>query len=317
MLSSLRRISRRALGRTWKPLDLPASGFPKLAPHIPIEEETLPQYLASRYYPVRLGEVLQERYQPLSTVWLARDLTHQRHVALKLYVHSGSIGDQIDNEIDMYKRIEAGPKRHPGYDAIRPLLGSFDMDGPDGKHRRLVHTPLLESPPIVAFVLKQLFLALDFLHSECQVIHTDLKADNIMFSVEDERVFSDLEQAELISPSPRKEVAGRTIYTSRQLHTAKGIGVPVLCDFGSAVLGNIKHTEDVQPNVYRAPEVILEAPWSYEIDIWNAGCMVWDIYEGGHLFRGWDPEHDTYRAYRSRAHISEMIALLGPPPSDL
>ena len=41
---------------------------------------------------------------------------------------------------------------------------------------------------------------------------------------------------------------------------------------------------------------------------------MWDIYEGGHLFRGWDPEHDIYR---SRAHVAEMIALLGPPPSDL
>ena len=95
-----------------------------------------------------------------------------------------------------------------------------------------------------------------------------------MFSVEDEGVFSDFEQAELTSPSSRKEVAERTVYTSHQLRSTKGIGAPVLCDFGSAVLGGIEHTEDVQPNVYRAPEVILEAPWSYEIDIWNAGCMV-------------------------------------------
>ena len=49
---------------------------------------------------------------------------------------------------------------------------------------------------------------------------------------------------------------------------------PVLCDFGSAVPGDVEHLEDVQPDAYRAPEVILEAPWSYQIDIWNAGCMV-------------------------------------------
>jgi serine/threonine-protein kinase SRPK3 len=32
------------------------------------------------------------------------------------------------------------------------------------------------------------------------------------------------------------------------------------------------------------------------------------------LFTGRDPEHDTYRG---RAHLSEMIALLGPPPPSL
>lgn len=51
-------------------------------------------------------------------------------------------------------------------------------------------------------------------------------------------------------------------------------GAPVLCDFGSAVPGDVEHSEDIQPNIYRAPEVILGAPWSYSADIWNVGCMV-------------------------------------------
>ena len=32
------------------------------------------------------------------------------------------------------------------------------------------------------------------------------------------------------------------------------------------------------------------------------------------MFTGRDPEHDSYRG---RAHLSEMIALLGPPPPSL
>ncbi|WAO89789.1 Protein kinase domain-containing protein [Fusarium falciforme] len=91
-------------------------------------------------------------------------------------------------------------------------------------------------------------------------------------------------------------------------------GAPVLCDFGSAVTGDIEHTEDIQPDIYRAPEVILEAPWPYEVDIWNTSCMIWDLFEGGHLFTGRDPEYQTYR---SRAHPAEMIALLGQPPQAL
>lgn len=40
----------------------------------------------------------------------------------------------------------------------------------------------------------------------------------------------------------------------------------------------------------------------------------WDLYEGTQLFHGIDPEH---HAYRRRAHLAEIIALLGPPPKDL
>lgn len=108
---------------------------------------------------------------------------------------------------------------------------------------------------------------------------TDISANNLMFEVGDDSVFTDFEQAELTSPSPRKQDAdGRTIYVSRELGMPEELGAPVLCDFGSAVLGTETHVEDVQPNVYRAPEVIFEKPWSYSIDIWNVGCMV------GHLF---------------------------------
>ena len=47
-----------------------------------IEEEEVPDYRADRLYPVRLGEVFEDRYQVLaklgfgssSTTWLAQDL---------------------------------------------------------------------------------------------------------------------------------------------------------------------------------------------------------------------------------------------------
>ena len=41
-------------------------------------------------------------------------------------------------------------------------------------------------------------------------------------------------------------------------------------------------------------------------------CQIWNLYEGGSLFSGQDPE---YQNYRSRAHLAGMIRLLGPPPS--
>lgn len=109
--------------------------------------------------------------------------------------------------------------------------------------------------------------------------HLDIKADNIMFAITDDAVFQAFEEGELRDPCPRKVVGGRTIYTSQALNIPSDWGAPVLCDLGSAVYGDVEHSEDIQPNIYRAPEMILEAPWTYSVDTWNVGCMVkpWDL----------------------------------------
>lgn len=212
-----------------------------------------------------------------------------RHVALKLFIDSKSIGIEQDNELNVYKRIENSPKDHPGRSAVRSLLDSFDINGPNGRHRCLVHPPLWESilnlrhrnpvrrlpAPVIAFVLKRLFQALDLLHKECHVAHTDIKEANMLLGA-DESVLGAFEQKEVNEPCPRKELDGRTIYLSRELSTPKEFGAPVLCDLGSAVRldDGAEHREDIQPNVYRAPEVILDIPWTCSVDIWNVGCMV-------------------------------------------
>ena len=51
---------------------------------------------------------------------------------------------------------------------------------------------------------------------------------------------------------------------------------------------------------------------------WNSiqliNPQIWDLFEGESLFSGHDEQAD---AYRSRAHLAEMISLLGPPPLSL
>ncbi|KAJ5168518.1 uncharacterized protein N7482_004112 [Penicillium canariense] len=330
MLSSLLR-PLPLFGRRWKPLNFSNPNFVRIPEYHKIEEETLPGYIASQYYPTRIGEVIKERYQVVgklgfgstSTAWLARDMNGRRYVMLKIFVQAWSMGQQVDDELKMYRPMEQSPKGHPGRDAVRTLLDTFYTEGPEGKHRCLVHPPLWESvltflrrnpverlpSPVIAFVLQRLFLALDYLHTECQIIHTywfvaryilsccydlltPLPADNIMLGINDDSVFSDFEEKELQRPVPRKEVDmnARTVYMSRDLRMPNDLGAPVLCDFGSAVLGDKYHSEFIQPNIYRAPEVILGVPWTYSVDIWNVECMIWDIYEGGSLFTGQDPE---------------------------
>lgn len=61
----------------------------------PVEEEKTPYYSPARFYPARLGEVLNSRYQLVtklghgsnSTVWLARDLNQ--------FVNSWFIENQV------------------------------------------------------------------------------------------------------------------------------------------------------------------------------------------------------------------------------
>lgn len=65
-----------------KPRTLPTSGYETIEADEQIEKEGLPGYRADRFYPVKLGEIFQDRYQVLaklgygssSTIWLARDL---------------------------------------------------------------------------------------------------------------------------------------------------------------------------------------------------------------------------------------------------
>ncbi|CAG7975451.1 unnamed protein product [Penicillium salamii] len=337
MFSSLLR-SLPQLGRRWKPLTFTNPNFVRLPEEHKIEEETLPEYNASEFYPTRIGEIIKERYQVIgklgfgstSTAWLARDMEKRRYVMLKVFIQASSMGRHADDELNMYKHMGQITTNHPGRDVVRALLDTFNIDGPKGQHRCLVHIPLWESvlaylrrnpverlpSAVIAVVLHRLFLALDYLHTECQIAHTDIKADNIMFGIKDDSVFTEFEKYELERPVPRKEVDadGRMIYMSQELNIPKNVGAPVLCDFGSAMLGDQPHSVCVQPQIYRAPEVLLGVPWTFSADIWNVGCMIWNIYEGGGLFTGQDPE---FERYRSRAHLAEIINLLGPPPSSL
>lgn len=104
----------------------------------------------------------------------------------------------------------------------------------------------------------------------------DIKANNIMLTVDDDSVLTDFEKAEHEEPTPRKVIdENRTIYASRKFRSPnEGLwGEPVLCDFGRARIGKT-HRGDAQPQIYKAPEVLFEMEWSYSIDIWNVGVMV-------------------------------------------
>lgn len=136
----------------------------------------------------------------------------------------------------------------------------------------------------------------------------------MLHSIIDETLLIDFTAAEMEHPSPRKTIDGLPVYASRRFGVPKIHGVAVLSDFGSAVKGEERRNHNAGPDIYRAPEVMIKADWSYPVDVWNVGVMIWDLFEGKHMFLGQDPDGS---GYKTRAHLAEVIGFLGPPPLDL
>ncbi|TVY38711.1 Serine/threonine-protein kinase [Lachnellula occidentalis] len=332
-MASLIKWVKTAFRRApWPPLRFPTTGFEVISGAQLLEEEQFEGFKMGLYYPVNIGDVFASKYQVVgklgcgvtSTVWLARDLQAHEHVALKVYTRDG---DQ-KAEFEIYQCLARGNRSHPGYSYIRTALETLTLPRAGGDHTCLVQKPMWESfrdhrhrlpdglftEKILRGSLYQLFQALDYLHTECKLVHTDIKADNLLSQIEDKSILSAFTEAELEHPSPRKTVDGVTVYASRQLDVPKTFGDSALSDFGSAVRGDVKRNHEAGPQVYRAPEVMVEAAWSYPVDIWTVGCMVWDLFEGKHMFHGNEPDG---KGYSTRAHLAEAIGLLGPPPLDL
>ncbi|KAF4634318.1 hypothetical protein G7Y89_g3796 [Cudoniella acicularis] len=329
LLKWVRTASRRAPS---PPMRFPTRGFDIISDAQPLDEEQFDGFKSGRYYPVNIGDVFASKYQVVgklgcgvtSTVWLARDLQAHKHVALKIYTRDG---DQQE-EFQIYQCLGKGSPSHPGYSHVRTALETFVIPRPGGDHTCLVQKPMWESfrdlryrlpnglftEELLKGSLKQLFMALDYLHTECKLVHTDIKADNILSQIEDKSILDAFTTAEIEHPSPRKSVNGVTVYASRQLEVPKFFGDSVLSDFGSAVRGDEKRNHNAGPQIYRAPEVMLKAAWSYPVDIWNVGVMIWDLFEGKHMFHGNDTDG---KGYSTRAHLAEVIGMLGPPPLDL
>ncbi|KAJ0419522.1 kinase domain protein [Aspergillus carlsbadensis] len=283
-MASLMKWATKALRRDPSPaMRFPTSGFETVHPLEVLDEERFEKFKQGQYYPANIGDVLSSKYQIVdklgfgttSTVWLARDLEGYQYVTLKIYTRNE--GNQEGFQI--YHQLDQGSSWHPGHAHIRKALDLFTIPRSGGDHPCLVQKPMWESSRDLLYrnanhrftedLLKagimQIFLALGYLHTECKLVHTDIKSDNILQGIEDKSILESFTETELKSPSPRKIVNGFPVYASRCFDLPRVFGRAVLSDFGSA------------PNIYRSPEVMLKTDWSYPVDIWNIGKWKQDL----------------------------------------
>ena len=172
------------------------------------DEEDSEDYVKGGYHPVHVGEQYKDgKYTVVrklgwghfSTVWLSKDHTTGKHVALKVVRSAAHYTETALDEIKLLNKVVKAKPDHPGRKHVVSLLDSFNHKGPNGVHVCMVFEVLGENllglikrwnhrgipMPLVKQITKQVLLGLDYLHRECGIIHTDLKPENVLIEIGD------------------------------------------------------------------------------------------------------------------------------------
>jgi serine/threonine-protein kinase SRPK3 len=215
-------------------------------------------------------------------------------------------------ELEVMQKVTAvsNHSSHPGRHHVTHLKNHFEIEGPSGKHVCLVMPLLGDSiaekattghlnrihPSTVRRIAKQILEALDFLHRECGVIHTDLQPSNIL---KDDQGQSPAEIDELV----RTHSSGPDLDDPNMQFRLNDLGIACFVD---------QHlTDSIQSEYLRAPEITLEAPWDPSVDIFSLGCLLFQFVTGDLPFVG----RPGPGVSADQDRIATLVSCFGPIPN--
>uniref|UniRef100_A0A8C1Q6U2 non-specific serine/threonine protein kinase n=2 Tax=Cyprinus carpio TaxID=7962 RepID=A0A8C1Q6U2_CYPCA len=168
------------------------------------EQEDPNDYCKGGYHHVKIGDLFNGKYHVIrklgwghfSTVWLAWDIQGKRFVAMKVVKSAEHYTETALDEIKLLRSVI----RTSTLISINSSL-CFKSVGPSldlsdvcmvfevlGHHllKWIIKSNYQGLPlPCVKSIIRQVLQGLDYLHTKCQIIHTDIKPENILMSVDE------------------------------------------------------------------------------------------------------------------------------------